>query len=337
MKWFKHITDSGDDPDIDDAVTLFGGDGYYIFFRTLEVMAREFDETNAGINTISVQFFRKKFRVSYGKVIKVLTFYQKRERLLFTVFDDDGMKMIRLNCPKLKDLCDEYTQKLLIKNRDTAPVKVGSIEEEEEREEEKEDGEKKGTTEKLSRSKRLRFDYKKDTLIGLEKEDVEQWSRTFPSVDIEAEIKKAVEWLIDNHAKRKKNVSSFLTRWFGRVADRNLNQAARGGEIPSRPLGVWHLNQKLGILQEEKKAIERKKERVRQMQNRLKLRKDEREAIIACRPDGEEKTKALEELVPLIDGLKEAITRQIRDIKEEDKLIFTQIKEVRKQIVKADR
>ena len=114
MKWFKHLVDSGDDPDIDDAVSLYGYAGYYVFFRTLEVMAREFDIENPGKNRFSVSFFRKKLRSNWGTTQEVLEFYQDRKRIFFSFENEKKMNMINLNCPKLKKLCDEYTKKQLV-------------------------------------------------------------------------------------------------------------------------------------------------------------------------------------------------------------------------------
>lgn len=137
MKWFKHISDSGDDPDIDDAITLFGYKANYIFWRTLEVMAREFDINNPGKNTFSLSFFKSKLRTNWGPTSEVLEFYQTRRRIYFELFNNNGLPSIRLNCPKLKDMCDEYTQKLLKENRETIPTEIGrdsGIEEEVEEE-----------------------------------------------------------------------------------------------------------------------------------------------------------------------------------------------------------
>lgn len=113
MKWYKHLVDSGDDPDIDSAVILFGPDGYYVFFRTLEIMAREFDVENPGKNVFLWEFLRKKYRISARKLRKILSFFHQKNRILFRVFNDGRNEMVELNCPKLKSLCDEYTQKKL--------------------------------------------------------------------------------------------------------------------------------------------------------------------------------------------------------------------------------
>jgi len=139
MKWFKHISDSGDDPDIDDAITLFGYKANYIFWRVLELMAREFNINNPGKNTFSLSFFKSKLRTNWGPTSEVLEFYQTRHRIYFELFNNNGLRSIRLNCPKLKELCDEYTQKLLKENRETVPTEIGSDSDIEVEEEVKED------------------------------------------------------------------------------------------------------------------------------------------------------------------------------------------------------
>lgn len=130
MKWFKHISDSGDDPDIDSSNILFGSDGPWAFFRTLEIMTREFDIKNPGVNTFLWDFFRKKFRISAKKLRKILHFFDEKKRIFSRFYDLNGKEMIELKCPKLKELCDEYTQKQLFKmsgqtpdpNRDLLPT-----------------------------------------------------------------------------------------------------------------------------------------------------------------------------------------------------------------------
>ena len=111
MKWFKHISDSLDDPDISDAVKIFGPAAYLVFFRTLEIMAREFDEKKPGICRFSVDFLSKKYPISWQKTVKILQFYKQRKRIYIKFYDGNHLKMVRLNCPKLKILTDEWTSK----------------------------------------------------------------------------------------------------------------------------------------------------------------------------------------------------------------------------------
>lgn len=120
MKWFKHLVDSGGDPDIDDAISLFGAEGYYVFFRTLEIMSREFDYQNPGKNCFSAVFFRKKFRVSWQKVTKILRFFDGKGRIFFQFDNGNKLGEVRLYCPKLKGLCDEHTRRVLTKKSGVA-------------------------------------------------------------------------------------------------------------------------------------------------------------------------------------------------------------------------
>ena len=115
MKWYKHLVGSGDDPDVDAAIILFGPNGYYVFFRTLEIMAREFDYKNPGTNTFLWEFYRKKFRISARKLSEILKFFDRKQRIFCRIYNEGRVKMIELNCPKLRTLCDEHTRKVLNK------------------------------------------------------------------------------------------------------------------------------------------------------------------------------------------------------------------------------
>lgn len=133
MKWFKHITTSLDDPFVFEIVDRFGGDGYLVFFGTLETMSREFDIETPGICQISFSFLRKKLQLSAKKVTKILDFCEKKERIYYAL---EGDKMT-LRCPKLKDLCDEWTKKQLRSKSVPAPPQELEVDLEEEEEDKK--------------------------------------------------------------------------------------------------------------------------------------------------------------------------------------------------------
>ena len=122
MKWFKHITDSLDDPFIFDLVSHFKGDGYMVFFGTLEIMSREFNIETPGICEISLKFLAKKLQLSVRFITKVLDFCAKNERIFYSIKND----RITLNCPKLIKMCDEFTQKALKEKSGVDPDTVGS-------------------------------------------------------------------------------------------------------------------------------------------------------------------------------------------------------------------
>jgi hypothetical protein len=115
MKWYKHLVDSGDDPDIDDALNKFGPAGYYFFFRLLEIMSREFDVNHPGENVFSLKYIRNRIRLKSTSILLALEFYQERKRLYYRFIDDDHIPMLWIKCPKLQQLADEFTKKQLSK------------------------------------------------------------------------------------------------------------------------------------------------------------------------------------------------------------------------------
>lgn len=137
MKWFKHISDSLNDPDVSTLISEFKGDGYLVFFGIIELMAREFDIENPGISSFSYSYLKKNLQLSGKKISKVLHFLENNQKKIrFIILKDDGIN-ITLNCPKLKELCDEFTQKLLKKksglNRDLLLPKEEEVEEDKEK------------------------------------------------------------------------------------------------------------------------------------------------------------------------------------------------------------
>ena len=113
MKWFKHLTTSGHDPDIGAFFDEFGPLGYFLFFRTIEIMSTEFDIENPGKNKFNFQWFLSQFPRTIGKkkIKSFLISAQKKKRIFYRINGTD----ITLNCPKLKDLTDEYTIRLIAK------------------------------------------------------------------------------------------------------------------------------------------------------------------------------------------------------------------------------
>ncbi len=122
MKWFKHVSDSLDDPFIFDLIDTYGGDGYLVFFGTLEIMSREFDVNNPGNCQVSVKFLTKKLQLSTKLVTKVLQFCAENNRIYFSIDKDT----ISLNCPKLIKMCDEFTNKVLKAKSGVNPDPIGS-------------------------------------------------------------------------------------------------------------------------------------------------------------------------------------------------------------------
>lgn len=72
----------------------------------------------------------------------------------------------------------------------------------------------------------LSFSFEKREFEGIIDRDRQQWSETFPAVDIDLAIKAAGQWLISNPSKKKKNYRRFLNNWFSRSQERGGNKSA---------------------------------------------------------------------------------------------------------------
>jgi len=125
MKYFKHRVASGDNPHVGEAIELFGTDAYYVFFRTLEIMARHFDINDPGVSNFNYKWFLKRFQKSFKRktITNILNYFHDRNRLLYEINGDT----ITLKCEKLKEDSDEYTRKLLQKISDKYPTNVQNL------------------------------------------------------------------------------------------------------------------------------------------------------------------------------------------------------------------
>lgn len=106
MKWFKHISDSLDDPFIENLLYKFGAKGYLGFFGTIEIVARECRELDEFV-TLSWRFCVRKMKLSRRVYEEILNFCVENGR--FELKKDNDIFLIRI--PKLKELADEYSLK----------------------------------------------------------------------------------------------------------------------------------------------------------------------------------------------------------------------------------
>ncbi len=82
MKWYKHLSGSLNNSFTFDLVEKFGGDGYMVFFGTLEIMADEFDIHNPGLSCISIKKLTT-FSNSAPKVPLDRTFHEFWSNFIF--------------------------------------------------------------------------------------------------------------------------------------------------------------------------------------------------------------------------------------------------------------
>lgn len=119
MKWFKHISDSLDDPFIYELMDRFGDFGYLAFFGILEIYAREFKAEPGWKLVTTLSFLRSKLHQTSVK--RVSNFIQSDFILKKwqTKVED---KTVTIFIPKFTEFIDEWTQRKLNKKY----VKLGS-------------------------------------------------------------------------------------------------------------------------------------------------------------------------------------------------------------------
>lgn len=110
MKYFKHISDSLDDPFIFSLLEKFGGNGYLIFFGIIEIYAREFKTYSGWKLDVTLSYLCRKFVLTRkNTVLRVLSYIRDSTKWQIEISNN----LISINIPKFKELLDEYTLKKL--------------------------------------------------------------------------------------------------------------------------------------------------------------------------------------------------------------------------------
>ncbi len=110
MKWFKHITDSLEDPFIFDLVSRYGGDGYLVFFGILEIYSREFKtEDNWKLN-VTRAYLRQKLNKRQDTLIAKSLEHIHNSGKWSVSFNGENVTIF---IPKFRELLDESTLKKL--------------------------------------------------------------------------------------------------------------------------------------------------------------------------------------------------------------------------------
>lgn len=115
MKWFKHLVGSTSDPDLMEAELKYKANGTYVFWRVLEILAREDVLTDPLIMNFKV--FKSWFPVLSSKKLKeIIQFFCDKERMAVEYINDD----IKIFCNKLSVISSNYTKKVQRENEQPA-------------------------------------------------------------------------------------------------------------------------------------------------------------------------------------------------------------------------
>jgi len=120
MKWFKHKSGSRTNPLIAESVERFGGDGYFLYFGIMEMVAEEFNIHEPGIVKLRMAKIRQDLQLSRQKIVKILSFFNQKAKIILeknkinrSFFADVQGNEVSINCRFFADLADNHTKKLL--------------------------------------------------------------------------------------------------------------------------------------------------------------------------------------------------------------------------------
>lgn len=132
MNWFKHLVASTSDPDIMESEVLFKTKGPYVFWRVLELLAREdaIDEPITLHKRVFGAFFPS---LSWRSLCIVMQFWCNKKRITWSQSENS----VTIHCKKLADISSEYAKKRRTNAGQTPDnVRKNTPPEEEEEEEE---------------------------------------------------------------------------------------------------------------------------------------------------------------------------------------------------------
>ena len=140
MKWFKHYSDASSDEFIADLEDEFGLVGYARWWKLLEVVASQMDESGKCYAEYSWKKWGK-FLKTNQNILK--TFLKHCENNSKTFLTEDGNKL-RIKIPKLLEIRDNHTKNLQVTNKPLTSKnkkknKIIEVEEDKEKDKEKEE------------------------------------------------------------------------------------------------------------------------------------------------------------------------------------------------------
>ena len=133
MKWFKHMSDSLDDPFIVELMDRFGHLGYVAWFGLIEIISKESGNKVTGKLTINPAYLRRKLRTSRPKLRELFDFCQTFGKVSVTF----SLEKWEFDFPKILEIKDNYTKDLQATGKKLSKHKEVEVEVEAEEEKEK--------------------------------------------------------------------------------------------------------------------------------------------------------------------------------------------------------
>ena len=66
----------------------------------------------------------------------------------------------------------------------------------------------------------ITFNFESEGWENIPESKIMRWEEAYPACDIQLELVRMADWLIENPTKRKKNYGAFISRWLSRQQDK---------------------------------------------------------------------------------------------------------------------
>ena len=226
MKWFRHYSDASEDEVLSGIRDRLGTEGYGAWWLILEAISRQIDKKPRDFAEYSVKKWRKITGISPKKLQKFLSFLSKNGKVFVENSEKDGIKYIKIRVPKILEIADEYTKRMMkveeksAENPDKNRHKIG-------------DSTKKNVLDKIRLDKirkdnntsnqkhKIIFNFDNEKWENIKPGDIDQWREAYPACNVDLELKQMRQWLLSNKKKgKKKNYRRFITNWLTRSQEK---------------------------------------------------------------------------------------------------------------------
>uniref|UniRef100_A0A6M3LK42 Uncharacterized protein n=1 Tax=viral metagenome TaxID=1070528 RepID=A0A6M3LK42_9ZZZZ len=243
MKWYKHLSGSLNDSFIFELIERHGHSGYVVFFGILEMMSDEFDIHNPGISRFPIKKLAKNLQISVRKLKNIMNYISEKGRI---TAEFDG-KYVTVNCQRLRELCDNWTEKLLrsesrVNTKHLRPIEV-EVEVEVEVDKKLRSKEVKNNTTCSEPQKDASSELDDDpsfititlndkTEYPITEKVVIEMAELYPAVDVRQAFRAMKGWSNTNPTKRKtkRGIKKFYNGWLSRKQDENQRGKPKGGD-----------------------------------------------------------------------------------------------------------
>lgn len=108
MKWFRHMSNASDDEFISELEELFGWEGYGRWWKLLETIAKQMDETDKHSASYSWQKWQTFLKGKRNKLETFLKHLENKQKIKLVVTGN----VLEIYCPKLLEMRDNHSKNL---------------------------------------------------------------------------------------------------------------------------------------------------------------------------------------------------------------------------------